>query len=344
MSLIATAINVVERAPLPDVVTRAGVDFLVSRARRRLAKADPATEAMFARDMPRHPIAEHTEDANAQHYEVPAEFFAIVLGPNRKYSCCLYDETTRSLADAEAKALAETMEHADLRDGQRILELGCGWGSLSLAMAARFPNARITAVSNSHGQRKSIEARAAARGLTNLRIITADMNTFDIGEAFDRIVSVEMFEHMSNWRALFERARGWLASDGRLFMHIFTHRAQPYRFDHTDREDWIGQYFFTGGIMPSHGLPGQFPDLFTIEKEWRWNGRHYERTALDWLANFDAHQAEIDVIMRDVYGDDAAIWKRRWRLFFLATAGLFGHAGGEEWGVSHYRLAPTRNG
>ena len=127
-------------------------------------------------------------------------------------------------------------------------------------------------------------------------------------------------------------------------MHIFTHRAQPYRFDHTDREDWIGQYFFTGGIMPSHGLPGQFPDLFTIEREWRWNGRHYERTALDWLANFDTHQAEIDVIMRDVYGDDAAIWKRRWRLFFLATAGLFGHAGGEEWGVSHYRLAPTRNG
>ena len=344
MSFIASAINVVERAPLPDGVTRAGVDFLVGRARRRLAKGDPGAEAVFARDMHSHPIAEHADDANAQHYEVPAEFFALVLGPNRKYSCCIYDDTTRSLADAETKALAETMEHADLRDGQRILELGCGWGSLSLAMAARFPNARITGVSNSHGQRKSIEARAAARGLTNLTIVTADMNTFDASGTFDRIVSVEMFEHMSNWRALFERARGWLAADGRLFMHIFTHRAQPYRFDHNDREDWIAQYFFTGGIMPSHGLPGQFPDLFTIEKEWRWNGRHYERTALDWLANFDANDAEISVIMRDVYGDEATIWKRRWRLFFLATAGLFGHADGEEWGVSHYRLAPTRNG
>ncbi len=344
MSLIAAAINAVERAPLPDAMTRAGVDFLVGRTRRRLSRATAEDEIRFAETMPAYSIAEHADDANAQHYEVPAEFFALVLGPRRKYSCCLYPEASTTLEQAETFALDETMLHADLRDGHSILELGCGWGSLSLTMAQRFPNARIVAVSNSQSQRAFIEARARERNLCNLAVVTADMNAFVTPDRHDRIVSVEMFEHMSNWRALLGRARDWLAPDGRLFVHVFTHRAMPYRFETADKSDWIAQHFFTGGIMPSRGLIGRFSDLFAIEREWRWNGGHYARTASDWLARFDANVDRIDVILRQVYGADASLWRRRWRLFFLATAGLFGHADGEEWGVSHYRLAPSARG
>jgi cyclopropane-fatty-acyl-phospholipid synthase len=197
------------------------------------------------------------------------------------------------------------------------------------------------AVSNSFSQRAYIEGEAKRRGLGNLRVITADMNDFAPGIVFDRIVSVEMFEHIANWRALLTRARGWLKPDGRLFIHVFTHAASAYRFDHESGADWIAKYFFTGGIMPSHGLIRQFPDLFTVELEERWSGTHYKRTALDWLANFDAHRAEADVVLEQAYGEAADIWRRRWRLFFLAVAGLFGHDGGAVWGVSHYRLAPV---
>ncbi len=171
------------------------------------------------------------------------------------------------------------MDHAGLADGQRILELGCGWGSLSLTMAARYPGATITAVSNSHSQRAFIEGEAARLGLTNLTIVTSDMNDFAPEGQFDRIVSVEMFEHMANWRALLTRVRSWLKADGRLFIHVFTHRTGSYRFDAADKTDWIAQHFFTGGLMPGHGLIRQFPDLFTVEDEWRWSGEHYRRTA-----------------------------------------------------------------
>ena len=340
MPLIATAINLAERLPLPDGLTLSGIDFLVGRTRRRLAQAAPEDEARFVDDMEAYPVAIHTDKANSQHYELPPEFFARVLGPARKYSCCLYPSRETSLAEAERLALADTVDHADLRDGQRILELGCGWGSLSLYMAERFPNAQIVAVSNSRPQRLSIEARAAERGLRNLTILTADMNDLTIDRRFDRIVSVEMFEHMSNWRALLARARGWLKDDGRLFLHVFTHRKRSYRFNDKDPADWIAQHFFTGGIMPAHDLPHRATDKFSVEAEWRWSGQHYQRTAMDWLANMDAHRQDINAILKSVYGADADLWRRRWRLFFLSTAGLFGHAGGEEWGVGHYRLKP----
>ena len=287
------------------------------------------------------PIAEHTEAANAQHYEVPAAFFAEVLGPRRKYSCCLYAGPETSLAEAEEAALAETCRHADLCDGQAILELGCGWGSLSLWMAERYPTARITAVSNSGSQRAFIERSARERALTNLRVITDDMNVFVPTARFDRIVSVEMFEHMANWVALLGRVRGWLRPDGRLFLHVFAHTTSPYRFDRRQRADWIAQHFFTGGIMPSQNLIRHFGDLFTTEAEWRWDGTHYARTARDWLERFDAHLPAIRPLLRDVYGAEARLWERRWRLFFLATEGLFGHAGGASWGVSHYLLRPA---
>lgn len=341
MSMIAATTTMVERLPWPDMVTRLGISQLVGRTHRRMSGAPANVDEDFAKAMRAHPIAEFTANANAQHYELPAEFFALVLGPHRKYSSCLYRSDTDTLAQAEVNALAETCAHADLQDGQQILELGCGWGSLSLWMAAHYPNAWITAVSNAHSQRDYIVGQARARRLDNLSVITADMNNFNTTVRFDRVVSVEMFEHMANWEALLARVHSWLQPDGRLFLHVFTHAVAPYRFDIADPADWIARHFFTGGIMPSHALIQRFPHLFELRQDWRWDGRHYARTAHDWLANFDANALRIDAILRSVYGAQATVWRRRWRLFFLAVAGLFGHAEGRAWGVSHYRLAPV---
>jgi cyclopropane-fatty-acyl-phospholipid synthase len=341
MNMLAFAINTAERAPLTDGMTLAGIDFLCGRTKRRLALTPDETERAFLETMGRFPIAVHTDKANQQHYEVPAEFFSLVLGPQRKYSCCLYPDAKTTLAQAETHALAETVKHAGIKDGMSILELGCGWGSLSLYMAEQFPNAQITSVSNSASQRAYILERAASRGLTNLTIITADMNDFSTNARHDRVVSIEMFEHMSNWQTLLERVRGWLKPDGRLFLHVFTHQNRSYRFDHDDPADWIAHHFFTGGIMPAQDLPHRFRDIFTVEDEWRWSGTHYRRTALDWLANFDREIDLIQPILAEVYGRDASLWQRRWRLFFLATAGLFGHDHGDVWGVGHYLLAPA---
>jgi cyclopropane-fatty-acyl-phospholipid synthase len=338
MSVVSRIVGTAERVPLPDLVIRAAIQRLCSRTATRLACGNADNDASFADEMAARAIAEHPDAANAQHYDVPAEFFARVLGPNRKYSSCFYKEPKSTLQEAEEEALRQTLEHADLADGQSILELGCGWGSLSLWIARQFPRSGITAVSNSQSQREYIEGEAKARGLKNLRVVTADMNVFDAGRQFDRIVSVEMFEHIMNWRQLMTRVKSWLAPDGRFFLHIFTHRSGAYLFDRADREDWIAQHFFTGGVMPSHHLIRQYADLFEVEKEWRWSGTHYQRTALDWLANFDSRRDEIEGILRSVYGSDTSLWMRRWRWFLLATAGLFGHADGIEWGVSHFRM------
>jgi cyclopropane-fatty-acyl-phospholipid synthase len=340
MSAIGLGITAAEHLPLPDLLTRAGIDLLVGRTRRRLA-ALPDSNDVFARDMEQHPVAQHPDAANQQHYELPPAFFELFLGARRKYSCCYYDSEGTTLDEAELLALEQTVLNADLLDGQKILELGCGWGSLTLFMAARFPAARITAVSNSAPQRQFILAEARRLGLRNLEIITADMNDFSPAGQFDRIVSVEMFEHMSNWAALLRRTRGWLAPKGRLFLHVFTHRRIPYRFDHRNDADWIAQHFFTGGIMPSHALIERFDESFDVEQAWQWDGTHYQRTALDWLARFDRNIAAVDPVLAAVYGADVTLWRRRWRLFFMATAGLFGHADGSEWGVSHYRLRPA---
>jgi cyclopropane-fatty-acyl-phospholipid synthase len=339
MRLAATAASLAERGVLPDFVIRAGMRRVI--AANDSQKTPPGTDAEFARAMAQRPIAEHADAANRQHYELPPAFFALFLGPKRKYSSCLYPTGSENLGEAEEIALAQTMAHAGLADGQEILELGCGWGSLSLAMAEKFPAARIISVSNSAPQRRFIEAQARQRGLTNLDVITADMNDFSTDKVFDRAVSVEMFEHIANWQALLSRLRTWLKPDGRLFLHIFTHRHRPARYDWRDPEDWMGRHFFTGGIMPTAGLIRQFPDLFAVEEEWRWSGSHYRRTALDWLELFDANRARIDPILREVYGADAQIWRRRWRMFFLATAESFGFKNGEAWGVNHYRLKPA---
>ncbi len=340
MGLSIAAVAAAERLPLPDAALRFGVDRMVGRTRRLLADGGMAVRD-FAEAMDEWPIAVHAEEANEQHYELPAAFFALALGPRRKYSCCLYPEARTTLAEAEIAALEETCAHAGLENGQRVLELGCGWGSLSLFMAERYPASRIVAVSNSASQRRHIEAEIGKRNLTNLSIVTADMNGFFPQGSFDRIVSVEMFEHISNWRALLRRVRGWIEPDGRLFIHVFSHQSHPYRFDHRDKADWIARHFFTGGVMPSHDLMREFGETFAVERDWRWSGVHYERTALHWLRNFDANRDAIRRIFEEVYGEDTALWMRRWRLFFLATAGLFGHANGQEWGVSHYLLRPA---
>lgn len=340
MKLLADPVNALQDAPSPDFITRPAIALLVASARKSIATS-PRDDASFVQEMAARPVAEHTDEANRQHYELPARFFELCLGPHRKYSSGFYEVANASLAEAEAAALRLTCDHADLISGQSILELGCGWGSLSLWMAERYPESQITAVSNSRSQKAFIDQEAARRGLRNLTVITADMNVFSTDQTYDRIVSVEMFEHMANWRALLSRVRDWLKPDGRMFLHVFSHADAPYRFEVSDRSDFIAQHFFTGGIMPSHNLIRQYDDLLQVEQDWRWSGTHYQRTANAWLQNFDANRFEIEGLMRQVYGRAYPLWMRRWRRFFMATAGLFGDSDGSVWGVSHYRLKRT---
>lgn len=339
MTFATTAAILAERIHLPDFLIRSGMRHII--AGNDSQRHSPDAEATFARTMSEHAIAEHAATANRQHYELPPEFFALFLGPHRKYSSCFYPTGAETLDQAETIALRQTIDHAALAERQQILELGCGWGSLSLYMAQEFPTAHITAVSNSASQRQYIEAKAQQRGLKNLSVVTADMNYFAPQQLFDRVVSVEMFEHMTNWHTLLSRVRTWLRPHGRLFIHMFTHRYRPARYDWRDPEDWMGRYFFTGGIMPTEGLIRQFCDLFTVEETWRWSGIHYKRTANQWLEQFDSNRARIRPILQSVYGADAGVWFRRWRMFFMATAESFGFNNGESWGVNHFRLIPT---
>ena len=341
ISLERLAFDWVEQGRVPDALVRQGIRQLCRRRLDYIAAADceavAAARQGFVAEMLAGPVAPVPDQANAQHYEVPAAFFAAVLGPRRKYSCCHFPIGVSDLAAAEDSALALTCLRADITDGQDILELGCGWGSLSLWLAEHYPAARITAVSNSHSQRQHIEVRAAERNLTNLRVITADMNDFTTPERFDRVVSVEMFEHMRNWGLLFQRVAGWLKPEGRFFMHVFCHRDRPYAFEDQGEDDWMSRHFFTGGIMPSDDLPLRFQDHLRLIDQWRWSGRHYERTANAWLANLDARKEDLMPVLADCYGaDQAGLWFQRWRLFFLAVAETFGFDEGQTWWVSHY--------
>ncbi len=336
-----TAIGFVEQGLVPDPVSRAGIRRLLKERLRELGSDDCENvahrTAEFVEMMDNSPVAPLPDKANEQHYEVPAAFFDQVLGPHRKYSACYWGDGVRHLAGAEQRSLEITCERARLHDGLSILELGCGWGSLTLFMAERYPHAAITAVSNSASQRAHIEAQLEQRGIGNVRVITADMNDFDIDEPFDRVVSLEMFEHMRNYRRLFARIDGWLVPGGLFFMHIFCHRNSPYEFIDRGPSDWMSRHFFSGGIMPSDELPLHFQQDLQLVQRWRWNGRHYERTLNAWLARMDQRRAQIMPILRDTYGvRDAETWWVRWRLFFMACAELFGYADGNEWWVSHY--------
>jgi cyclopropane-fatty-acyl-phospholipid synthase len=340
------AIGLAERGWVSDRIIRGAIRALCAQRLREVAPADGQLdrEALdrFIDALRDEDVAPVPDKANDQHYEVPAELFRLMLGPQMKYSCCWWDAGVRTLADAEQAALERTAIHAGVENGMRVLELGCGWGSLSLWMARRFPCSEIVGVSNSAGQRAFIEREAARAGLTNLRIVTADMNVFTPSRRFDRIVSVEMFEHMRNYHVLLERIASWLAPGGRLFVHVFCHRTSPYRFEEQGAGNWMARHFFSGGLMPSADLLPSVPSPLAVERQWAWDGRHYERTANSWLANLDARRDEARKVLAATYGPrDAERWLGRWRIFLMACAELFGYDGGREWGVAHYRFAPV---
>jgi len=337
------SMSLVEKGLLPDAVIRHGIRRLLAQRLVEEDKGDPeAQQAHFMKlveQLRQSPVAIETAAANEQHYEVPAEFYQHVLGKHLKYSSCYFKPGVTSLDEAEAEMLRITTERAQLKNGERILELGCGWGSLSLYMAAMYPDAQITGVSNSHSQREFIMAQAKSRGLSNLNIITCDANvlSFPDGTQFDRVVSVEMFEHMRNYQTLLRRISTWLKPAGTLFVHIFTHKEYAYPFEVRDDSDWMAKYFFTGGIMPSDDLLLYFQDDVKLRNHWQVNGQHYQKTAEGWLSNMDAHREQIMPVFVKTYGASQALkWWNYWRVFFMSCAELWGYNQGHEWLVSHY--------
>jgi cyclopropane-fatty-acyl-phospholipid synthase len=336
------AIGLAERGLLPEALVRTGIRRLLrerlAAEARRFAQPDAALER-FVRDMCESSLAPVPHLANAQHYEVPAAFFELVLGRRLKYSSGFWNDAARTLDDAEEAMLALTCERAAIEDGQRILDLGCGWGSLALYLAERHPRARVTAVSNSRSQGEYVRARAVRLGLANVQVVTADMNVFAPEGRFDRVVSVEMFEHMRNWPELLRRVHGWLAPGGRLFLHVFAHRRFAYPFEVDGDGDWMARHFFTGGIMPSHDLLPAVRGPLEIEERWIVPGTHYARTAEAWLERLDAERRRATAALASAMPRRTAERQvGRWRIFFLACAELFGFGGGEEWVVSHARL------
>ena len=340
---LSWSMRLLERNLLPDSLVRFGI--------RRLLKARLAEEHRGSLEeqqrhlmklisrLRRSPIAINTAEANLQHYELPCAFFELVLGRQLKYSSGYYRNSTATLDEAEESMLQLTAERAGLQDGNRILELGCGWGSLSLWMAEHYPGSRITAVSNSRTQKAFIDGRAAARGIKNLEVLTCDVNqlSFPAEMQFDRVVSVEMFEHMRNYESLMQGIAGWLKPAGTLFVHIFSHRAYAYPFEVRDESDFMAKYFFTGGIMPSDDLLLYFQKDLKLQEHWQVDGRHYSQTSEHWLQNMDRNRAAVEPLLADTYGaDQVRRWWVYWRVFFMSCAELWGFAAGREWLVSHY--------
>jgi cyclopropane-fatty-acyl-phospholipid synthase len=331
--------SILERDLIPDAILRQVIRALI-RQRLREEAAHPRPD--FVAELQHSPIAINTADANRQHYEVPPEFFTTVLGPHRKYSCCFWADGVTTLEEAERRMLELSSERAGIEDGHRVLDLGCGWGSMSLYLAQKFPHSQITGVSNSRPQREFIEAQARERGITNLSIVTADMNTFAPNGRFERVISIEMFEHMRNYQELLRRIASWLNPEGALFVHIFTHRCYTYPFETKGPGDWMAEHFFTGGIMPSDDLLPKFHQDLTVTGHWRFDGGHYQKTARAWLERMDQNRGHVLQIFAETYGKQEALrWWVRWRVFFLAVEELWGFRNGREWLVSHYLLRPS---
>ena len=333
-------IEFAETGIVPDALIRVGIRRLLTKRLKEMDSSPDCNQdtiTSFAESLRNSPLAIETDAANEQHYEFPSEFFERVLGPRLKYSSCRFSSPHTTLAAAEDEMLRETCERAEIANGMSVLDLGCGWGSLTLWIAEHFPNCEITAVSNSASQREFIESRAQTRNVENVRVITSDMREFSSDGSFDRIVSVEMFEHMRNYELLFRRVADWLRPNGKAFVHIFCHRDTPYLFETEGAANWMGRNFFTGGMMPSENLFSQFQDHLKIERQWRVNGLHYWRTCEAWLRNADRDRSPIlDRIRRDLPAREAKLILQRWRIFFMACAELFRYRGGDEWFVAHY--------
>ncbi|MGC6455059.1 MAG: SAM-dependent methyltransferase [Coraliomargaritaceae bacterium] len=333
------AINLAERRILSDTIVRYGIRRRLSKKIRTLEQAKKSS-AEWVAELEEGSLAEDTDAANEQHYELPAEYFRTVLGLHLKYSSGYWADGCHSLEQSESAMLGLTCERAELENGQKVLELGCGWGSLSLWMAQHYPESQFTAVSNSNSQREYIVGQAKERGLSNLEVITCNINTFQPTKHFDRVVSVEMFEHVRNHRALFTRIHDWLKSDGKLFVHIFAHREHSYLYDASEPGEWMSRYFFTGGIMPAIDLlPTAAEKIFSVEADWPVNGRHYSKTLEAWLEKQDACEPQVLEVLRDCYGEQNQLWLQRWRMFYMACSELFAFNNGNEWMVMHYRFA-----
>lgn len=334
------AISLAENGYLPTWIVRHGIRQLVKKRLKDESENHDLKKERLIEQLQSSPLAVDTDAANEQHYEVPAAFYKIALGKRLKYSCCYWPEGVDTLDAAELASLQQIAERAQLQDGQRILELGCGWGSFSLWAAETYPNSQVVSVSNSSGQRLHITGEAKKRGLDNLRVLTADMREFETEERFDRVVSVEMFEHMRNYQQLFARIHSWLNPQAKLFIHVFSHKEIAYLFEDKDADDWMARHFFTGGIMPSHDLLPRVCAPFKLERQWQLNGIHYQKTAEAWFRNLDENKARTRAAMEEIYGrEDARVWENRWKIFMLSCAELFGYRKGEEWGVSHYLFA-----
>lgn len=338
--IMSIGITLAERGLVTDTLIRGGIRKLLLERLSSVSKDSRSTEDWIAH-LEAMPLAVDTDAANEQHYELPAAYFRTVLGKHLKYSSGYWPNGNESLEQSESTMLALSCERAELEDGQRILELGCGWGSLSLWMASHYPNSQVVAVSNSNSQREYIIAQARERGIENLAVITCDINQFQPEGQFDRVVSVEMFEHVRNHRQLLSQIADWLVPGGKIFVHIFTHRAQTYLFEEKSEKDWMSKYFFTGGIMPAADLlPVAADGILEEEGRWTVNGKHYSRTLEAWLKKQDANKEAVMATFRECYGEkDAKLWEQRWRIFYMACSELFAYNDGEEWPVTHYRFA-----
>ena len=338
-----SAINLAENCLLNDFLIRHGIRQLCKkRLKEELANHPEKQQLRFQKlieELRESPIAIETAAANEQHYEVPALFYQLSLGKNLKYSGCNWPDHIKSLDDAEDYTLNLYCERAEIKDGMDILELGCGWGSLTIWMARHFPNSNITAVSNSHSQKKHILKRAEEAGISNISIVTCDVNELKLEQKFDRCVSIEMFEHMRNYKSLLERLSSWLNPKGKLFVQVFCHRYIMYPFKTEGSDNWMGRYFFTGGLMPSIDTLLHFQDHLKIESRWLVDGTGYEKTANAWLENLDKNRDQIIELFSDTYGkQEAKVWTQRWRMFYMACAELFGYKNGSEWCVAHFRF------